>query len=314
MRRLRRPLHEAMHNSEMTLDTQIVSHILALIRSEGWPAGTHLPAQMLADKLRVSRSPINEALAHLHQKGLLERERYRGYFISEGLLDSNALERTAAQAPLDPVSQAYFQIAEDRLKGTLAQEVSESQLKGQYGLTSTQLQSILSRISQEGWIQKKPGYGWEFSSMLTTPDSLLQSYRLRLALEPAALLEPHYKLDPQVLARCRAAEQHLLAGGIETDSAEQLHERGVYFHESLVRASGNAFFIDTIERVNRVRRLLSYRSMRDRKRYKEHCLQHLEILDLIESEKIGEAAQAMREHLQITLANLSKIFDVSKQG
>jgi DNA-binding GntR family transcriptional regulator len=308
------PLHEAMHNSEMTLDTQIVSHILALIRSEGWPAGTHLPAQMLADKLRVSRSPVNEALAHLHHKGWLERERHRGYFISDTLLSSNALHTTALDTPLDVVSQAYFQMAEDRLQGTLPAQVSESQLKAQYGLTSTQLQSILSRISQEGWIQKKPGYGWEFSSMLTTPDSLLQSYRLRLALEPAALLEPHYKLDPQVLARCRAVELHFLSGGIETESAQQLHERGVYFHESLVRASGNAFFIDTIERVNRVRRLLSYRSMRDRKRYKEHCLQHLEILDLIESEKIEEAAQAMRVHLQITLANLSKIFDVSKLG
>jgi DNA-binding GntR family transcriptional regulator len=302
-----------MHNSEMTLDKQIVSQILALIQSEGWPAGTHLPAQMLADKLRVSRSPINEALAYLHQKGWLERERYRGYFVSPTLLGSKELHTTVSQAALDPISQAYFQMAEDRLKGALATQVSESELKLRYGLTSTQLQSILGRIAQEGWIVKKPGYGWEFSSMLTTPDSLLQSYRLRLALEPAALLEPHYKLDPQVLARCRAAEQHLLSGGIETDSAEQLHERGVYFHESLVRASGNAFFIDTIERVNRVRRLLSYRSMRDRKRYREHCLQHLQILDLIASQKQEEAAQSMREHLQATLTNLGKISDLLKR-
>ncbi|MCK3261901.1 FCD domain-containing protein, partial [Escherichia coli] len=85
----------------------------------------------------------------------------------------------------------------------------------------------------------RPGYGWEFSSMMTTPDSLLQSYRLRLALEPAALLEPTYRIDKAVLARCRAAERHLLDGGIDSDSADQLHERGVRFHESLVEASGN---------------------------------------------------------------------------
>ena len=97
--------------------------------------------------------------------------------------------------------------------------------------------------------------------MLTTPDSLLQSYRLRLALEPAALLEPGYRLDPKVLERCRAAEMHLLNGGIETDTADQLHDRGVRFHESLVEASGNPFFVDKIRRVNRVRRVLSYRSM-----------------------------------------------------
>jgi DNA-binding GntR family transcriptional regulator len=69
-----------------------------------------------------------------------------------------------------------------------------------------------------------------------------------------------------VIARCRAAELHLLQGGIETDTADQLHDRGVRFHESLVEGSGNPFFIDTMRRVNRVRRLLSYRSMRDRSR------------------------------------------------
>ena len=70
---------------------------------------------------------------------------------------------------------------------------------------------------------------------------------------------------------------------------DQLHDRGVRFHESLVEASGNPFFIDTIRRVNRVRRLLSYRSMQDRKRYKEHCKQHLNLLALLEKERNEEA-------------------------
>ena len=101
--------------------------------------------------------------------------------------------------------------------------------------------------------------------------------------------------------------KHLLDGGIETDSADQLHDRGVRFHESLVEASGNAFFIDAIRRVNRVRRLLSYRSMRDRKRYREHCEQHLRILDLLERERNQEASDAMREHLSSTLRNIALI-------
>lgn len=143
--------------------------------------------------------------------------------------------------------------------------------------------------------------------MMTTPDSLLQSYRLRLALEPAALLEPGFHIDKQVLARCRAAEKHLLDGGIATDTADQLHERGVRFHESLVEASGNPFFIDAIKRVNRVRRLLSYRSMQDRSRYRQHCDQHLAILELLEHERNEEAAAELAEHLRSTLDNLARI-------
>ncbi|SIK50067.1 transcriptional regulator NanR [Mycobacteroides abscessus subsp. abscessus] len=110
-----------------------------------------------------------------------------------------------------------------------------------------------------------------------------------------------------MLARCRAAELHLLEGGIETDSAAQIHERGVRFHESLVEASGNAFFIETIKRVNRVRRLLSYRSMKDRERYVEHCRQHLQILDLIEAGRLDAASDALRVHLASTLRNLERI-------
>lgn len=148
--------------------------------------------------------------------------------------------------------------------------------------------------------------------MLTTPDSLLQSYRLRMALEPAALLEPGYCLDDKVIEQCRAAELHLLDGGIETDTPDQLHERGVRFHESLIEASGNPFFIDTIRRVNRVRRLISYRSMQDRQRYKEHCKQHLHLLDLIEAGRNQEAADSMREHLLSTLKNHQKIRNLLK--
>lgn len=146
--------------------------------------------------------------------------------------------------------------------------------------------------------------------MLTTPDSLLQSYRMRLALEPAALLEPGYRLDPAVIERCRAVELELINGGIETASADQLHDRGVRFHEALVEASGNPFFIDTIKRVNKVRRLLSYRSMKNRTRYVEHCEQHLEILDLLEQNKTHQASQALYDHLQATLRNVGDIYDI----
>lgn len=300
------------HNfGTMPADTTIAAQIIDFIRTEALEPGAHLPAQLLADRLRVSRSPINEALNLLHEKGLLQRERNRGFFLAQAVdKPASELAQALGLAEADTTTSVYFQLADDRLRGLLPDEVSEAQLKARYRLTTAQLQAVLGRIAQEGWIEKKPGYGWAFSSMLTTPDSLLQSYRLRLALEPAALLEPGFKLDRAVLARCRAAEQHLLDGGIETDSADQLHDRGVRFHESLVEASGNAFFIDTIKRVNRVRRLLSYRSMRDRKRYKEHCHQHLELLALLERGKNEEASDAMRVHLQATLNNLSKITDI----
>jgi DNA-binding GntR family transcriptional regulator len=286
----------------------IAARIVELIHADQLEAGAHLPAQKLADRLRVSRSPVNDALSLLHEKGIVTRERDRGYFVARPIDKPDvAIKRRLKLTETDAATAAYFRIADDRLRGRLGDEFSEVMLKTRYGLTATQLGAVLARIANEGWAEKKPGYGWAFSSMLTTPDSLLQSYRLRIALEPAALLEPGYALQPEAIARCRAAEQHLLDGGIETDSADALHERGVRFHETIVGGSGNPFFIDTIRRINRVRRLLAYRAMRDRQRYAQHCRQHLQILDLLERGRNEEAANALRLHLQSTLKNYERI-------
>ncbi len=286
----------------------VIPEIIQLIRQQQLPLGTHLAAQKIADQLRVSRSPVNEALQQLCTIGIVTREPNRGYFLNRDLSQENLDETEwASLGEADIVSAIYFRIAEDLLTGALPTTCSEVMLKSRYELTAAQLHSLLARISNEGWVHRKPGYGWEFSSMMTTPESLLQSYRLRLALEPAALLEPEYHIRQEVIEQCRAAELHLLNGGIETDTADQLHDRGVRFHESLVEASGNPFFIETIKRVNRVRRLLSYRSMRYRARYKAHCEQHLEILSFLEKGNNKAASDSLKFHLECTLSNLSSI-------
>ncbi|WP_280190629.1 GntR family transcriptional regulator [Delftia sp. PS-11] len=299
----------------MKTATHICAQILQLARSGHWASGTHLAAQGLADRLRVSRQPINEALQQLQAQGVVRRERNRGFFlaVSHDQLPQD-LSADAGAGDQDAAEAAYFRIADDRLRGDLPESATEAALRARYGLSKAELATVLNRISQEGWIERKPGYGWTFATMLTTPDSLLQSCRLRLALEPAALLEPGYRLDRAVLERCRAAEIHLLEGGIATAPADRMHDRGVNFHESLVEASGNAFFIDAIRRVNRVRRLLSYRSMQDRARYREHCEQHLHILELLEKQRNEEASRAMHAHLSSTLRNLGSISHILGAG
>ena len=286
----------------------MVLTVIELIRQQQLVVGSHLSAQKIANQLRVSRSPINDALKILTEKGIAKHEENRGCFLARDLSKDGLSDVDLSEfSETDVVSEVYFQLADDLLKGVIPLECSEALLKNHYSLTNAQVQALLTRITNEGWVTRKPGYGWEFSSMLTTPESLLQSYRLRLALEPAALLEPSFVISPQVIEQCRAAELHLLNGGIETDTADQLHARGVRFHESLVEASGNPFFIETIKRVNRVRRLLSYRSMQNRARYKDHCEQHLEILALLEQGKNKEAAQALKTHLECTLVNYTNI-------
>lgn len=287
------------------LATPLAGRILDYLRDAGLPAGAHLRAQDIATRLSVSRFPVGQALHLLAGKGVVEHRPNRGYFLAAGGLP--ATEALGLEPMQDRASDTYFRIAEDHLQGRLPAQATESFLRETYGLTRAELSDVLRRMAEEGWAARRTGYGWSFLPMLTTPESLEQTYRLRLALEPAALLEPGYHLGAEAIAVCRAAEERLLAGAIDTDSPDALHERGVRFHETLVAASGNPFFLDTIRRLNRVRRLLSYRSMLDRRRYSQQCEEHLAILDCLAVQDQEAAARLMRLHLGRTIARLAEI-------
>src|SRR3546814_11047580 len=96
----------------MTPQIPLAAQIVELIQTDGLPVGAHLPAQMLADRLRVSRSPINEALRHLHEKGVLARQRNRGYFVARAVPPgAQALPAAPGLPAHDAVTAAYFRTA-----------------------------------------------------------------------------------------------------------------------------------------------------------------------------------------------------------
>jgi DNA-binding GntR family transcriptional regulator len=261
------------------------------IRSRDLAAGDHLSAQTLADLFGASRTPVNHALSLLATRGLLTHEPNRGYFVRE------PGEQIGPGSTQDLIEQAYQAMARDRLSGALPQDVKEIELRARYQLTKAQLHLLLSRVTQEGWIERRAGYGWAFTEMLTTSEGLAETFRLRRLLEPASLLEPGYRMDRATLEECRRVELALLRGAFATMPLDALFDRGVRFHEAVVSGSRNRFFLDTIRRVNRIRRLLSYEAMSNRTRYIGQAEQHLALLDLIEAGKNEEAAEALRKHL-----------------
>ena len=124
--------------------------------------------------------------------------RNRGYFVGEA---KDVAPDAIGLAEGDEVTEAYFALADDHLRGRIPGQVSESHLGERYRLTRAQLTAVLGRAAQEGWAERRAGYGWAFSPVLSTQESLEQTYRVRLALEPAALLEPGYRLDPDTADR-----------------------------------------------------------------------------------------------------------------
>ena len=288
------------------LAQRIANEIATSIRSGRIPPDSHLSAQRLADEFDVSRSPVREALQVLAENGVLEQRRNRGFFALAPTTDAAPSSDQIEDRPFDEPND-YQRLADDWLANRLPPEVTELFLRQTYGLTKAQLGDILMRAVREGWAERKQGYGWRFLPVAKTPEAFEQIYRLRMLIEPAAMLEPGYKPDPTTLARHRSVQERLLDSDIERLPGEKLLELGARFHEDLIAFSGNPFFHQALVRVNRMRRLMEYRANVDRLRLYTQCAQHLEIIGLLEKGEVVEASYLMRQHLGGALATKSPV-------
>lgn len=286
--------------TDETLSKQIANRFISYARESGLGVGQHLAEQRLADEFRVSRSPVRAALQLLEEMGVVEYKPNRGFFLNKNGDDIAPITATSP-APAADEHPIYFAIAEDRLRGQLPDRITERELMRRYRLPRNQLLQILSRIANEGWIERLPGHGWEFQTMLTSVQGYEAGYRLRVIVEPAALLEPSFKIDRAAFARMRAQQEALLAGDMLRLSPAQLFGANVEFHEMLLGCSGNPYMLDAVQRVNRVRRLIEYRKSQELRRVAVQVREHLRILDLVESGDREAAASFLRQHLQQAL-------------
>ncbi|MGE8059009.1 GntR family transcriptional regulator [Pseudomonas sp. NPDC089547] len=291
------------------LTQRIVFDIRRKVQLGDLPGGSHLSAQKVADAFEVSRSPAREALSILAQQGVLEQIPNRGYFVVEAAQGAfGSIDQiTAMQEP-----RAYYQLSEDWLNNAIAAEVTEKYLRDRYDLTKAQVIDILGRAAKVGWAEPKPGYGWRLLDVAKTPEALQHIYKVRALIEPAALLESGFKHDLEVLGCLKKEQLALQAGGVDTLPTDALLEAGFRFHEELMRLSGNPLYLMILKQMNNMRRLLEYRAMLDRQRFRGQCAEHLQMLEWLEQGNNLEAANLMRQHLNDSLARKSLL--IGRQG
>lgn len=268
--------------------------IARFVRSEGLVRGEALTERGLAERFDVSRSPIRTVLRELEGAGVLARGARGGYAIADP-----AKAEVLADAPSAPEDdgEIYLAIARDRLAGSVPDRISENELLRRYPLTRARLQALLRRMAEEGWAERLPGNGWRFLPVLTSMATYRQSYTFRQAIEPAAIRDPGFSANVPELERHLDQQRRLVVGEVLTISAVRLFEINSALHEAITGCSGNAFFIESLRRVNRLRRLIEYRQVIDRDLARLRCAEHVRILELILSGRAREAADEMHRHL-----------------
>ena len=272
----------------------LASRIVEKIRREGLPVGSRLTEQGLCDELGVSRSPVRKALQFLATTGLVMSEPNKGYQVAK---TASQVARLTVPEQSDSDEGVYMAIADDRLAGSVENDVTETELMDRYGSTRLQIQRVLNRMGREGIVERKPGRGWVFQPLMNTPEAYRESYRFRMIIEPAALLEPGYAVDMAELEQCYREQCELLGGAIEKWPRSELFKPGVHLHETIIAGAQNRLLLDALRKVNQLRRLVEYRAKLDRARMREQCEEHLLLIDLVRRGERVEASHYLRQHL-----------------
>ncbi|KAA5835301.1 GntR family transcriptional regulator [Saccharopolyspora hirsuta] len=268
--------------------------VIDLLRRSELDRGAHVREQWVANSLGTSRSPVRKALAYLAELGLLTREPNRGYFLERSAGELGGVELSAGE---DVEEDAYFRIGDDHLTGRLEANFTTAEIGRRYDLTTRQAERVLARMEREDLLRRRPGRGWQFQHVLTTAEAHAQSYRFRMIVEPAAVLEPGFTVDAESFALHRKQQEQLLRGDALLLPRGELFRVNAEFHEMIVGCSGNAYLLESVRRVNRVRRLIEYRHQSERQRLVHQAEEHLRLLDLLESGDLTAASQFLHAHL-----------------
>ncbi len=260
------------------------------------PGGMRLTEQSLSARYEVSRTPVRGALRLLAKYKFVESEPNGGYIVCAGAAD----RRLPSIAKLGATAEGlYHTLIEDRARRLLPDALTEKDLLSRYPVQRSLLSKALVRMAVDGLIEKRGGYGWRFLPSLGTADAISESYRFRLAIECAALLEPTFRVNPEALERTRAAHQRFLGLPPHLQKVSAYLELNSMFHEMLARFSGNRFILSATQQQNQLRKLDEHAEFFKHTRMPESCREHLQIMDAIESGDQAWAAALLQHHLSV---------------
>jgi DNA-binding GntR family transcriptional regulator len=276
------------------LQARLAGRILIHARERGYGPGAWLSENALAQTFGVSRTPVRGALAVLSNRGLLNVVPRRGYVLKRAVRDQD-LEPYADFASED--DKLVQRMAAERFAGTLPDNVSETDLMRRYNVARGALARVLNGMAQDNIIERRSGKGWRFLPALNATQLHEDSYRFRLLIEPACVLEPTFKLDKARAQRLRETHVALLTGGLERLDSIKYFELNAELHEFIAACSRNRFLEQAVVHQNRLRRFFSYIAVFTPERMRVSCSEHVAILDRLMAGEREHAATLMWRHL-----------------
>ena len=210
--------------------------------------GDRITEKQLTDALRVSRSPVRAIMPYLARKGFLT-ERESGYFVS----DAHTIIEPQGVIPKSADQKLFDRIIADRGNNKIPSDFSEAELIRRYKVPRSQLTRVLIRLSLDSIVEPNTGQGWRFLPNFESEQAYFDSYRFRMIIEPAGILEDTYQQDDELLRAL--LDRHIALKGARGIEPRQFIEANAAFHETVAQFSNNVFIIQDVVKHTRLRRL-----------------------------------------------------------
>lgn len=277
------------------LQLQITRQIFSLIRRDRFEMGDRIVITSLAERLGVSRTPVVSALEAMQKMGVISYEKNRGFFLIKPMEEIDQYLNDIQPSHEDSI---YRRIASLHLAGKIPGDTSETELMRTLDTSRSSLKKCLSRILQEGWVERSAGHGWTFLPVIDSVQAYNESYYFRITVEPSAILSPNFSPDRDELDILLSEQHHISDVGHTYMTFDEFYDANIGFHETILKWSNNRFILQSIRRLNQLRRLAEYQQD-TMPAYKQlQTAEHVDILLSIKQMDYLGAAALMRQHLE----------------
>lgn len=187
------------------------------------------------------------------------------------------------------------------------QFLNELELKTVIGASRTPIREACSKLEQEGFLSIFPKRGIMVRDITLAEVNAI--YEIRCMLEPYVILTYGHLLLPGAL---QEMQRKMSVSSLETDFVNE-YDVDNDFHGMLIRASGNPYIIELMNKIfgqNHRLRILSGQLLQHR--IKDTVREHDLILRWLAEQKLEKAAEAMRIHLENARKAAVEVMAVSK--
>jgi DNA-binding GntR family transcriptional regulator len=197
-----------------------------------------------------------------------------------------------------PLRERVYQAMQDLIisrRLAPGQHLVESELAEILGVSRQPVREALQWLSNEGWVDLRPGYGAFVHA--PTPEEADQLLAVRTLLEAESARLAALNAGPEGVAQLREICRQGVAA-LEADDIDAVVAANAALHRCVTELSGNKVLLDFATQVDR--RVRWYYTPVARTRGKRSWQEHAKLIAAIEKGDGEAAARIMREHTDRT--------------